>query len=300
MDLPKASVSLGAVREGLEGRISAGFIIRRDWLRILDTKLDPDIFLPDPVWERCNGSKPHLRGFPCGLWMLMHSLTLLTLSIPRPRSTDPSFEACHTCSSKEALKTSSKFITNFFSCEHCRTHFAEMALSLSTEPLQHDGDAVLWLWEAHNSVNKRLEGGASTDPMFPKVQFPARDVCPYCYVSGDNPEPGAIAMVEAPDADSRRIWNRTAVLLFLWNFYSLNHSDFTTANVVLKAAWVTDKSSELHIRFYTPSGANQTGQYDVLVAGTLYSLCFTLMLTVAYLLFRRRARHVMRKWTLPK
>ena len=175
-----------------------------------------------------------------------------------------------------------------------------MALSLSTEPLQHDGDAVLWLWEAHNSVNKRLEGGASTDPMFPKVQFPARDVCPYCYVSGDNPEPGAIAMVEAPDADSRRIWNRTAVLLFLWNFYSLNHSDFTTANVVLKAAWVTDKSSELHIRFYTPSGANQTGQYDVLVAGTLYSLCFTLMLTVAYLLFRRRARHVMRKWTLPK
>lgn len=225
----------------------------------------------------------------------MHSLTLLSLPV-HPAA--PSSDTCH-ISSKEALRASCGFIANFFSCEHCRAHFAQMAQSLSTHPLQHEGDAVLWLWEAHNSVNKRLEGGASSDPMFPKVQFPTKEVCPFCYLSESSSELGVITVPATASSDTHKVWNRTAVLLFLWNFYSLNHSDITTAKAVLKAAWA-DTTSDLHVRFYTSPSASSTGQYDVLVASTLYSLCFTLILVVAYWLFRRQARRAVRRWTLPK
>uniref|UniRef100_A0A915EBI0 Sulfhydryl oxidase n=1 Tax=Ditylenchus dipsaci TaxID=166011 RepID=A0A915EBI0_9BILA len=39
-------------------------------------------------------------------------------------------------------------------------------------------DVVLWLWRAHNNVNKRLAGETSEDPKFPKQQFPRPSCAP--------------------------------------------------------------------------------------------------------------------------
>ena len=214
----------------------------------------------------------------------MHSLTVLSLPVARAHSEAPPPGICH-LGSKEALRICCGFIANFFSCEHCRTHFAQMARAVSTNPLQHDGDAILWLWETHNGVNRRLEGGSSTDPAFPKVQFPTKEVCPYCYTS-------------VGTAASAEVWNRTSVMLFLWNFYTFNHSGVATS-AVLRAAWAG--KPDLNIRFYTSPSASLHGHYDdVFVAGTMYGLCFTLMLMATYWLFQRRARRMLKRWTLPK
>jgi thiol oxidase len=41
-------------------------------------------------------------------------------------------------------------------------------------------EAILWLWRAHNNVNRRLVDSPSSDPQFPKQQFPPRFLCPDC------------------------------------------------------------------------------------------------------------------------
>ena len=44
--------------------------------------------------------------------------------------------------------------------------------------------AVLWLWNAHNKVNRRIAKDRSEDPQFPKIQFPSSTNCPECHVDG--------------------------------------------------------------------------------------------------------------------
>lgn len=47
-------------------------------------------------------------------------------------------------------------------------------------------DSILWLWFAHNEVNKRLAGDQTEDPEYPKEQFPLSERCPRCTdVKGD-------------------------------------------------------------------------------------------------------------------
>jgi len=215
------------------------------------TQLDPRLFPREPQWLNCLGSQPHLRGYPCGLWMLMHTVTLLTLPV-KARS---SLSSRHKVNTKEALHILSSFVKTFFSCETCRTHFSEMALTLADSDVLYNGDAVLWLWEAHNTVNNRLKNAPSTDPTQPKVLFPLHNMCPYCYTrvgqdaadhrDGSKPSWNNTAFSEgesllhSPIAkrDIDFFWNRTAVLLFLWNFYCVNRSDHTAPFEILHAAW---------------------------------------------------------------
>jgi len=44
----------------------------------------------------------------------------------------------------------------------------------------NDDEQILWLWEAHNYVNKQLAGDSTEDPKFPKIQFPSERDCPKC------------------------------------------------------------------------------------------------------------------------
>lgn len=44
----------------------------------------------------------------------------------------------------------------------------------------------MYLWRAHNTVNKRLKGRETEDPRFPKVQFPASYLCKDCNVGEEN------------------------------------------------------------------------------------------------------------------
>lgn len=229
------------------------------------------MFPRQPSWRACNGSLPHLRGYPCALWMLMHTLTIVTL--PVHTSVDTSTSVTNpTITSSRALLILTNFIKNFFTCEICRRHFMALTSDSSPIALSSDGDAILWLWQMHNLVSARLEGEGGGDPDYPKTLFPSHTRCPYCYhkvsqgqshvlshdqqLASDDVQPNfnntdltyevdgnrqsqwvETTMNRAPrSVHGRRglkgqgiddhkhtfVWNRTAVLLYLWNFYHLD------------------------------------------------------------------------------
>ncbi|XP_027096963.1 sulfhydryl oxidase 2 isoform X1 [Coffea arabica] len=126
--------------------------------------------VPRGYWMFCRGSSNQTRGFSCGLWVLFHSLAV--------RVEDGE--------SQMAFTAICDFIHNFFVCEECRQHFYGMCLSVSN-PFKSTRDFVLWLWNAHNKVNKRLmkeEASLETgDPKFPKTIWPPKQLCSSCYLS---------------------------------------------------------------------------------------------------------------------
>ncbi|KAF5206525.1 Sulfhydryl oxidase [Thalictrum thalictroides] len=112
--------------------------------------------VPRGYWIFCRGSKNDTRGFSCGLWVFLHSLSV--------RIEDRE--------SQSVFTTVCDFIHNFFICEECRQHFYKMCSSVSS-PFNKTRDYVLWLWNAHNEVNHRLmkeEAHLQTgDPKYPKI-----------------------------------------------------------------------------------------------------------------------------------
>ncbi|XP_017773432.1 PREDICTED: sulfhydryl oxidase 2 [Nicrophorus vespilloides] len=125
-----------------------------------------NVFSSKHQWIACDGSTSEKRGYPCGLWMLFHFLTV---------------EASEkTNMPKEVLHAMKGYIKNYFGCADCSRHFQEMAVSRDLEGVTSANSAILWLWMAHNTVNKRLSGDVSEDPEFPKVQFPSATNCPKC------------------------------------------------------------------------------------------------------------------------
>ena len=146
---------------------------------------------PAQPWRACGGSEKHLRGYPCGLWLLFHVLTVSEYSKPRPDSAVADYHS--------VLFAMRDYIANFFGCHACATHFAEMSVDMP-HSLRHPNSSVMWLWSAHNKVNDRLKGDATEDPIYPKVQFPTYNQCPDCHKSGDE-------------------FDQQAVLKFLVNHY---------------------------------------------------------------------------------
>lgn len=283
------------------------------------------MFPRDLKWMNCRGSQSHYRGYPCALWTLSHTLTLLTLPITQHMPTEQtttSSTPTMTFRSKDALNIMSQFIRIFFSCEHCREHFTEMSRSLDAGHVLYDGDAVLWLWEAHNTVNRRLVRDISSDPLYPKSMFPSPKRCPYCYTyiaTESDGRPGQHIMskqepnwsntgfrtnaesllirnITAPTNKKNVIytWNRTAVLLYLLNFYNWNHTHTTTMThtQVLQAAWpklfTKPRPPYRYSGQQTELGLNH---YDMGLCAIYYSFCITLLVAVGYWLIRRRLRY---------
>ncbi|KAF3616765.1 Sulfhydryl oxidase 1 [Capsicum annuum] len=132
----------------------------------------------------------------CGLWVLLHSLTV--------RVEDGE--------SNLAFRTTCDFVYHFFVCEECRQHFHDMCTSVSS-PFKKARDYALWLWSAHNKVNERLmkdeESPGTGDPEFPKVIWPPKQLCPSCYLN-----PG-----KTSDENSKIDWNKDEVFKFLVSYY---------------------------------------------------------------------------------
>ena len=57
----------------------------------------------------------------------------------------------------------------------------------------HTNEAMIWLWRAHNIVNKRLAGDATEDPDHPKVQFPTQSQCRACFSGAEEHSEQAVA-----------------------------------------------------------------------------------------------------------
>ncbi|CAA2984257.1 sulfhydryl oxidase 2-like isoform X2 [Olea europaea var. sylvestris] len=149
--------------------------------------------IPRGYWMFCRGSKNETRGFSCGLWVLMHSLSV--------RVDDGE--------SHMAFTAVCDFIHSFFICEECRQHFYDMCSSVST-PFKKSREFVLWLWNAHNKVNERLmkeETSLGTgDPKFPKLIWPPKQLCSSCYRSQNA-------------KDNHIDWDHDEVFKFLSNYY---------------------------------------------------------------------------------
>ncbi|XP_039116020.1 LOW QUALITY PROTEIN: sulfhydryl oxidase 1-like [Dioscorea cayenensis subsp. rotundata] len=155
--------------------------------------------VPRGYWIFCRGSKNETRGFSCGLWVLLHSLSV--------RVGDGE--------SHSAFTAICDFIHNFFLCDECRQHFYEMCLSVST-PLNTTRDLGLWLWRAHNKVNERLmieeKDMKTEDPRFPKTIWPPKQLCNQCYFAPSSKSHGA-ALLD---------WNEDEVFKFLVKYYGEN------------------------------------------------------------------------------
>jgi len=120
-------------------------------------------------WQSCKGSWGHTRGYTCGLWTLFHTLV----------ANAPEDYAANVLLAIEG------FVARYFGCDSCRRHF--LAMSENIILLRTKEEAVVWLWEAHNKVNKRVAEQEKTfggDPSFPKVQWPTKQLCPGCYKEG--------------------------------------------------------------------------------------------------------------------
>ncbi|XP_033477827.1 sulfhydryl oxidase 1 [Epinephelus lanceolatus] len=152
-----------------------------------------DAALPDGVrWVGCQGSQPHLRRYPCGMWTLFHVLTVQAKNAGTGRD------------SQEVLNAMRNYVHNFFGCRACAEHFESMARESLVE-VNTWSSAVLWLWSRHNQVNSRLAGALSEDPNFPKIQWPSPEMCPACHMVKDN-------------GDHK--WSQENILPFLMSYFS--------------------------------------------------------------------------------
>uniref|UniRef100_A0A8C6T1R2 Sulfhydryl oxidase n=1 Tax=Neogobius melanostomus TaxID=47308 RepID=A0A8C6T1R2_9GOBI len=157
-----------------------------------NTEQAPDTALPEGVrWVGCQGSQPHFRGFPCGVWTLFHVLTVQAMN-------------SGASDGLVVLSAMRDYVHVFFGCRPCAEHFESMAQESLTE-VSHSSTAVLWLWSRHNRVNNRLAGALSEDPYFPKIQWPSPEMCSVCHtvkVNGDHK------------------WDLDQVLVFLTSYFS--------------------------------------------------------------------------------
>lgn len=157
-----------------------------------NTALAPDSALPEGErWVGCQGSQPHFRRYPCGLWTLFH---VLTVQAKKAGSSDP----------LEVLAAMRSYVSSFFGCRGCAEHFENMARE-SLDAVDTAAAAILWLWKQHNRVNNRLAGAVTEDPNFPKIQWPSPEMCPSCHTVRDN-------------GDHR--WSQEKVLPFLMSYFS--------------------------------------------------------------------------------
>ncbi|XP_051964877.1 sulfhydryl oxidase 1 [Xyrauchen texanus] len=164
-----------------------------DFRNMLDNTVQTsDAVLPEGVqWVGCQGSQARYRGYPCAMWTLFH---VLTVEAKETGGSEP----------KEVLQAMRGYVSSFFGCRTCATHFESMA----KESLNHVASlsaAVLWLWTRHNRVNNRLAGDLSEDPHFPKIQWPSPDLCPSCH---------------GVKRTGEHTWNHDVVLAFLQNYFS--------------------------------------------------------------------------------
>ncbi|XP_017083958.2 sulfhydryl oxidase 2 [Drosophila eugracilis] len=112
----------------------------------------------------CIASRPSLRGFNCSLWTLFHYLSV---------------ESEHIKIASVVLVFHG-YVKLFMNCKECSQKIKEFKKIYPIANITENNQEILWLWRAHNYVNKELAGDSTEDPLFPKIQFPSEKDCPNC------------------------------------------------------------------------------------------------------------------------
>ena len=249
-------------------------------------------------WASCRGSLSNYRGYTCSLWSLFHTLTVREYL---HANQEQKWVNLH-----EVLFTMRDYITTFFSCSHCAAHFATMASDLEQQ-LQQPNSSVLWLWNAHNKVNRRLAGDITEDPEHPKIPFPSKTVCPKCWLVQTSTESTVNAKeqvnattVEATlslsntnitsQADNPTQFNETEVFQFLIKHYDLKLPPYHPPSAH------GGEFSALQSYETVPQGTSFTrvlfNYTDISICFTLYFLTTILLFTIFFVLrMRNRRKH---------
>lgn len=209
------------------------------------------VFSSPKQWLSCRGSSPEKRGYPCGLWKMFHYLTVNAAedSNAKPR---------------DVLDAMLGYVKNFFGCADCSRHFQEMAVDKDLNGVSSLDSSILWLWMAHNTVNKRLAGDATEDPEYPKVQFPSIERCLACRTTDTT-------------------WNYPEVLNYIKHMYSS-----------INVRYIGSDTRVLHLGLNgsldDTSSTNFTSQIDSSMCFLLYVASFALVVMLIRLFLKRGYR----------
>uniref|UniRef100_T1JMP1 Sulfhydryl oxidase n=1 Tax=Strigamia maritima TaxID=126957 RepID=T1JMP1_STRMM len=236
-----------------------------------------NVYLPQtPDWATCRGSRQGLRGYPCSLWLLFHSLTV---SAYMSHTVSDDFNPAH------VPEVIANYVKYFFSCAECSKHFSTLSIRLQTD-IREPKDTVLWFWSTHNKVNARLHGDITQDPVHPKIQFPPQRLCAACRLPSGQ-------------------WNESKVLHFLIKWYT----DINTTGVE-NTPFQSHQSMRLldfklvdepvAIRVNERSSTWSFSTLDMSLCLTLY-ICSALILITVYfvIIVKRRMKRKRQKYFLP-
>nr|XP_027199764.1 sulfhydryl oxidase 2-like [Dermatophagoides pteronyssinus] len=150
---------------------------------------------PLESWRHCNGSLPIYRGYPCGLWVLFHAMTVQEFNLTRMAILNREKDLLSTSTTKKTKQSKTlslepkvlpvmrNYIETFFTCSECRHYFLNVSSNLR-EQLPYLNSSVIWLWTVHNQMNSKLSHNGDPykyeDPYYPKYQFPTKEICPKC------------------------------------------------------------------------------------------------------------------------
>lgn len=232
-----------------------------------------------PRWVDCAASVEGLRGYTCGVWMLLHAMSV---RVPASQLSNEDF-----------IVAVRGWVEYFFPCAECREHFLGMIESAENGFKEYEtraDGAAMWLWRAHNVVNARLaeEETAPTesvptgsvlakhDPKHPKIQFPSHSACPSCYDSAGVGE---------------HSWDESHVSQFLTTHY-LGEGErraldlqAATKNAEFLMPFTDASSSRFeglsHLRKALNSGEGALSVYDVFWMSTRFFFMFSLILFMA-------------------
>ncbi len=104
-----------------------------------------------------------------------------------------------------------------YHCIHLTKHTLHISKTIYYFQVKSFDDAILWLWERHNRVNARLASDLSSDPSFPKTQFPPAELCKECRIPSGNEDNTIVTSPGYGIPETK--WNKRVVLEFLKKHY---------------------------------------------------------------------------------
>lgn len=220
-------------------------------------------------WLGCRSDIDGLRRFPCGLWTLFHYLTVQAAE--NELSTDP----------LEILHAIHGYVKYFFGCTECSNHFQQMATANKIWSVPSKDEAVLWLWSAHNEVNKRLSNDKNTeDPQYPKISFPSAEYCTDCRKQINNHHVHY-------DINNDVDWDKIRVLGYLKQYYAKdNLSDFDSNRDLAQQMGFMQSEPNRSI-------SNVLSDMDIRMGIFLYIACIVMLVLAVKLIVKRGYRKKM-------
>ncbi len=161
-------------------------------------------------------TKSCMAGYTCGLWQLLHIVTIGLVHYNDSVGSSTTETALSTMETADQIRN---YIEYYFTCDECRKNFVQMyeacqfnrcnRLSYDIGSKSEWKQLALWLWETHNDVNVRLlhENRATSNDSRKVTPFeeqearwPSKSECSSCWQDGGG-------------------WNEEIVYSYLESFY---------------------------------------------------------------------------------